>query len=167
MTLLGSILAVRGTLAACSISLFDDHLIYPGTFAAAILSPLLILPTLGTASSVSQRGNSGQAVAALMGTVFLNLCLLLPVAVLLWHLNPGQWDGHVAQFCNIRWSRSHSLPFDLAAWQIETVSLVAIGFGLIPVAIGRWTIGRLESSLLILAYGGYIIMLAAFGLWQM
>jgi Ca2+/Na+ antiporter len=165
--ILGGVLAVRGTLAACAVRDPGNRMIYPGTLAATILSPLLILPTLGTASSVAQRGHTGRAVTALVGTVLLNLCLLLPIAILLWHLRPGDWRFDFTKAFNVRWDRSHSLPFDTAAWQIETVSLVVLGFGLVPVSMGRWMLGRVESTLLILAYGAYVVMLAAFGVQQM
>ncbi|HET6249615.1 MAG TPA: hypothetical protein VFE47_18145 [Tepidisphaeraceae bacterium] len=168
MVIGGGILAVLGTLKTCAVRDPGKPALYPGTLAATILSPLLILPTLGTASAVAQRGYTGRAVTALVGTVLLNLCLLLPVAVLIWQFRPGDW--HLAAYrhaFNIRWDRSHVLPFDIAAWQIETVSLVVLGFGLIPVSLGRWTLGRLESTLLVLAYGGYVIMLAVFGMNQL
>ena len=170
---LGGVLAVRGTLATCSVRDPSSRMIFPGTLAATILSPLLILPTLGTASTVAQRGYPGRAVSALVGTVLLNLCLLLPIAILLWHLNPGNWHFwqgwhfHITKALDIRWNRRHTLPFDIAAWQIETVSLIVLGFGLLPVSMGRWTLGRIESALLLLSYGAYIVMLAAFGVNQM
>jgi Ca2+/Na+ antiporter len=166
MIILGGVLAVLGTLKTCAMRDQGRPMLYPGTLAATILSPLLILPTLGTASSVAQRGYPGRAVTALIGTVLLNLCLLLPIAILLWHFRPGLWNGDPSRAFNVRWDRRHTLPFDLAAWQIETVGLVVLGFGLIPIALGRWMLGRLESTLLILAYGGYVVMLAVFGMYQ-
>jgi Ca2+/Na+ antiporter len=167
LTLLGGILAVRGTLDASAVHDEMHRLIYPGTLAATILSPLLILPTLGTAASVAQRGYTGRAISALVGTVLFNLCLLLPIAILLWQLNPAGWHFEITKAFNIHWDRSHKLPFDIAVWQIETVSLVVLGFGLIPVSLGRWSIGRIESTVLIIAYAVYVLMLAEFGVKQM
>jgi Ca2+/Na+ antiporter len=166
LVILGGILAVRGTLATCSVRDMNNRQIYPGTLAATILSPLLILPTLGTASAVAQRGYTGRAVTALVGTVLLNLCLLLPIAILLWHLTPANWRYDPFRAFNMRWDRFHHLPFDMAAWQIETISLVVLGFAMIPISLGKWTLGRVESSLLVLAYAAYVIMLAEFGVQQ-
>src|SRR5262249_22566382 len=123
------------------------------------------LPTLGTASAVAQRGHPGRALTALVGTVLLNLCALLPVCIFLWYVRaiwssrPATWKDFPAP-----WDTSLALPYDMLAWRIETVLLVVLGFCLVPVAMGRWSLGRLESGLLVLGYAGYILAVAVFGL---
>jgi Ca2+/Na+ antiporter len=139
-----------------------------GTLAATILSPLLVLPTLGTASLVAQRGYAGQALSALIGTVLLNLCALLPVTVILWYLTSMHGPDQTAAAANLHgihnpFSGLRGLPYAMATWRIETVMLVVLGFALTPVAMGRWALGRLESVLLVLGYAMYLAVVAVFG----
>jgi hypothetical protein len=90
----------------------------------------------------------------------LNLCLLLPMVVLIHGLNHAAfdrgiilWPWHVP--APVSWP---AMPYPMAAWRVDNVLLVVLGFSLLPIAMGRWLIGRLESFLLII---GYIIYLAA------
>jgi len=60
-----------------------------------------------------------------------------------------------------------SLSFPLALWRIDTVLLVVFGFILLPVSTGRWNLGPLEGSVLVIVYAAYVMMLARFGPgWQ-
>lgn len=160
----GAYLGVSGTLASSAVGSHNNHLLTPGTLGAVILSPLLVLPTLSTASSVAQRGYPGRALTALVGTVLLNLCVLLPVTIFLWYFKASGWT--LAGFRDFKapWESTHALPFDMAAWRIENVILLLLGFAMVPVSMGRWAVGRLESTLLVAAYAGYIVVLTAFGL---
>jgi len=162
-TALGGYLAVQGALRSSEVG-SRTHLATPGTLAATVLSPLLALPTLGTASAVAQRGHPGRALTALVGTVLLNLCALLPMAIVLRYIFPlGIHDDTFKHF-RMSWDNANALPYDMAAWRIETVILIVLGFALVPVSMGRWPIGRLESTLLVLGYAVYIVALAAYGL---
>jgi Ca2+/Na+ antiporter len=167
-TILGGYLAVQGTIQSSDIS-SRTHLVTRGTLAATILSPLLALPTLGTSSAVAQRGYPGRALTALVGTVLLNLCLLLPIAILLWypiHWSPIHGSLHIADRTDFfaLWDTANALPYDIAAWRIETVILIVLGFALVPISMGQWAIGRLESTLLVFGYGVYIVALALLGM---
>jgi Ca2+/Na+ antiporter len=158
---IGAHFAVSGAIAANSSPRFGST----ATLAATVLSALLVLPTLGTASAVAQRGNPGLAVSALVGTVLLNLCLLLPIAILLWY-PLSTTPARLANFRDFKlpWESTHALPYDVMAWRIETVIVVVLGFGLIPASMGRLKIGRLESVLLVTGYGVYVVLMAVFGL---
>ena len=168
LLILGGYFAVRGTLVSSQNARWA---LSPGTLAATILGPLLALPTLGTATAVAQRGHPGRALSALVGTVLLNLCVVLPIAVVLWYLNfhvsPSRsphFEMHLENFLEIRPAagHTHAVPYAMATWRIETIALVVLGFALVPVSMGRWVIGRLESSLLILAYIAYILVLVVY-----
>lgn len=161
----GAVLSVKGVILSSQYA----QLLTAGTLAATILSPLLVLPTLGTASLVAQRGYAGQALSALVGTVLLNLCALLPLTAILWYVTslhghgPDQAaaaDGHglLNPFAGL-----NGLPYAMATWRIETVMLVVLGFALTPVAMGRWVLGRLESVLLVVGYAAYLGIVAIFG----
>lgn len=156
--------AVQGTISSSVIT----REISAGTLAATILSPLLVMPTLGVSSALAQRGYPGRAVTTLVGTVLLNLCLLLPLAILLWY--PGWQDSggwHWGDFRNFRelrapWNSVHALPFASATWRIENVVVVILGFALVPISSGKWALGKLEGNLLIAGYAVYILVLAVF-----
>jgi Ca2+/Na+ antiporter len=122
---------------------------------------LLVLPTLGTASSVAQKGYPGRAVSALVGTVLLNLCLLLPIVIFLWYPATHGWQLNFKDAAN-QWNSANAIPYDMTTWRIETVLLVVLGFALGPISMGRWALGRIESSVLILGYAAYIVLLAVF-----
>jgi Ca2+/Na+ antiporter len=161
ITCIGSVFAVAGAITRGAVS----HLMPGGTLAATVVSALLVLPTLGTASMVAQRGHPGRAVTALVGSVLLNLCLLLPVTVLLWYPLSTAPQG-IASFREffVPWESAHAMPYDLVAWRIETVVVAMLGFGLIPTSMGRVTIGRLESVLLVVGYAVYVLAVAMLGL---
>ncbi|HWE97616.1 MAG TPA: hypothetical protein VG269_26915 [Tepidisphaeraceae bacterium] len=161
----GAVLAVNGVISSSR----QTQTLSSGTLAATILSPLLVLPTLGTSSLVAQRGRAGEALSALVGTVLINLCAVLPVAVILWYAVSMHGADHSAT-ASAGASAFHNpfaglagLPYAMATWRIETVMLVVLGFALTPVAMGRWTVGRLESALLVLGYIVYLGAAAIFG----
>lgn len=164
ISLIGAVVIVMGTMAASR----SPHIMSPSAIAATLLSPLLVLPSLGTASAASERGHSGQAIGALVATVLLNLCLLLPIVIFISYA--GGWF-------DITWSgtlRSTALkfghdaarpaPYPMATWRVETVMLLVVGFILLPVSMGKWLLGRVEAGLLIAGYVAYLILLAVYGL---
>lgn len=140
--------AIKGTAAVA----MQSSQLSPALVAAAILSPLLVLPSLGTSASVAQRGDSGPAAAALVGTVLLNLCLVLPLVILLQYAASYVSAGAPRHF--------DALIFPAAVWRIENVILLILGLLLLPVALGRWFLGRGESILLILGYAAYLMLSA-------
>jgi len=162
-SIIGGVLAVMGTVASTQY----PRVLTAVAMAAAILSPLLALPTLGTATALAQRGHAGRALSAIVGTVILNLCVLLPMVIFLSYA--GLWfnvtntggahlafdAGHIA---------GRAAPYPMIAWRIETVLLVVLGFALVPVSMGKWMLGRMESSLLVLGYAAYLLAVIAYGL---
>jgi Ca2+/Na+ antiporter len=140
----------------------DAHsqLLRAGILAAGVLSPLLILPTLATGTDLAQRNRSAEACGTLVGVALLNLCALVPAAVLVWYLRPGSTALGTGGAPVPAWLRlfreGQPMPFPLTLWRIDVVVLVVLGFALIPVSLGRWAIGRLESSGLVLAYAAYL-----------
>ncbi len=131
--------------------------------ALSVLSPMLTLPSLRTCVTVAERGDAHGAISAVVGTVLLNICVLLPVSVLLWcylsgiSLNP----------LPLLQSASADLPapaqgliYSGGIWRLETVALVILGFALVPVALGRITLARMESAVLVIGYALYLAAVA-------
>lgn len=138
--------------------------------AAAVLSPLLTLPVLGTTTRLAERGSPGSAVATLVAMALVNLCLVLPLVVVAHHLVTGLFDAAPASATTAPTALDNAyavssafgrpVPYPLMSWRIDTVLLVVLGFGLIPWSLGRWAISRGESAALIFGYAIYLALTA-------
>lgn len=152
----GSWLAVRQT----PIAAMNSRWMSTGMLASLILSPLLALPTFVTITHVAQRGDSNIAISSLVGTVLLNLCLLLPLAIFIQYVLTaysarGEVDGNsIAAFGAL----GKALPYPAAVWRLDTVVLITLGFLLIPVSMGRWLIGASTALCLSLGYMFYLVI---------
>lgn len=135
----GAAVTIYGTTRSSS------RILTPDLLAATILSPLLLLPMLGSGTVLAQNGHTDRAVTSLCGTVLLNLCLLLPAIVLVEYAR-GLHHGN-----------AHPVAFPLITWRLDAVLLVVLGFALLPLAFGRWLPERIESVLLIMVYAAYLI----------
>jgi len=111
-----------------------------------VLSPLLLLPILGTGTMLAQQDRTDRVVTSLCGIVLLNLCLLLPV-VILFEFAVGMKHGN-----------PQPMVFPLITWRLDTLLLLLFGFALVPLSLGRWIFGRAEASLLIAIYVSYILV---------
>jgi Ca2+/Na+ antiporter len=140
----------------------SSRLLRAAILAAGVISPLLLLPALATGTDLAQRGRSGEACGGLVGLALLNLCALLPLVIVLWYVQsaiPG--GGGLRGFAHRLVREGEPLPLALSIWRIDVVVLVVVGFALLPAALGRWFIGRLESAGLILGYAAYLAATAA------
>jgi Ca2+/Na+ antiporter len=153
---LGAWVAVRGAISTGE----HSRMLPADLLAATVLSPLLLLPALGSATTVAQRGQMGHVVTALCGTVLLNLCLLLPLVIFSDWIH-GIWTHpQLADAAAVVGAAARTTPFPVVTWRVDTVVLVVLGFALIPVATGRWLPDRFESVLLIAAYIAYLFVKA-------
>jgi hypothetical protein len=130
-----------------------------GLISLAVLSPLLILPMLGTGAVAAHHGKLGAAMASIVALVLLNLCLLVPLVVAAHYVNqltlawPGGARTWEAMAENLK-----PMPYPLPAWRIDTVLLIVLGLLLIPVSLGRWRLGRIEGLGLTFVYAAYLIV---------
>jgi Ca2+/Na+ antiporter len=136
-----------------------------GSFVAAMmLSPAMVLPLIGSGMSAAKLGSYPAAVTSSVGIVLLNLCLGLPIVVLLWQSAPT-WEKHVRSIVTVASSEapatgpsaadapaSPPLRFPLTVWRVDSVLLIVLGLVLLPLSVGRWLPGRFEGILMILGY---------------
>ncbi len=173
--LAGIVAAWAGVSAAGDLS---AHLGLPsaGLATALMIGPALVLSFIGWGSQEATQGHYDQAVDALLGFVLLNLCALLPLTTALYLTRP-HWQPPIYSFAAHGFSaRSapttapatdpadkppQAMPYPMAVWRVDTVLLVAVGLLLVPVSLGRWTLGRLEGYALLLTYLIYMILTAA------
>lgn len=134
---LGAYAAVRGA------GLTGSRLLTPNLLGATILSPLLLLPALGTGTVLAQQGHTDRSITSLCGVVLLNLCLLLPVLILI-------------QYATDR-GGVRMTAFPLITWRVDSVLLVVLGFVLAGFSTGRWIPERMEAILLVIVYAAYLL----------
>ena len=168
LCLVGGWAAARGAAKLESSSRVFSGALVAGT----VLSPLLALPVLGTTARLAERGDAGSAVATLVAMALVNLCLALPLVIVVNYAVTGAAQPTVATATATAPSPTappegvlgalstfgQPAPFPLVSWRIDAVVLAVLGFAMIPWAIGRWTISRLESTALIFGYAVYLAM---------
>jgi Ca2+/Na+ antiporter len=176
----GAYLAAAGAARASESSRF----LPAGLLAAAVLAPLLTMPMLATSSAMAERGESSSMAGTLVAVVLLNLCLTLPAVVVVWHVQPGvtevvtqvmklpspestvssqpaideRYTTVERPLFGVLGTKAEPMPYPMAAWRIDTVLVLVLGFALIPIALGRWPLGRTEAGGLIIAYAIYLAL---------
>jgi Ca2+/Na+ antiporter len=130
---------------------------------AAVLGPLLVLPMLTGGAALAQKKRAWVAMTSGVGVMLLNLCLLLPILILLWYpAHAIHWQQ--SAFFHLRlsslWEVS-PMPFAWVTWRLDNVVLVLLAFMLVPASMGRWRLQRAEGLTLIVLYGVYVLMEAA------
>ena len=157
--------AVVGTIRTDATSLY----LRAGILAAGAVSPLLVLPLLAVGTDLAQRNRSGEACSACVGLALLNQLVLLPLVVVSWiaqSLWQTGWPRGGSDYGSARaawyqplsdaFMKVPSVPLPLSAWRIDSVVLVVLGFALLPAALGKWRLGRLEAVALIVGYAAYL-----------
>jgi sodium/calcium exchanger protein len=131
------------------------HSISDMATVVAVLGPLLILPILAGAGQLAQTNRAGAAVTTAVGVVLLNLCVLLPVVVVLNYVLQGS-GGVMARIAAME--EAGPMPFSWISWRVDNVVLVCLSFALIPASMGRWKLGKAEGITLIGLYAVYVVM---------
>jgi Ca2+/Na+ antiporter len=125
-----------------------------GVLSAAMLSPLLTLPMIGSGQVLVERGRAWEASASHVGVALLNLCLALPLVIVLWYTIVFTGLTGPALIPRV-------LSYPLGVWRVDSVVLVVIGMMLIPASLGKWVIGRSEGVALVLGYVIYVSLAIA------
>jgi Ca2+/Na+ antiporter len=135
------------------------------TTVVAVLAPLLVAPMLVAGAAIPQQQRSWITTTTAVGLALLNLCLLLPATILLWYLiHARNFDlGVKLGLRTDPLPTSPPLIFTMITWRVDNVVLILLGFMLVPVALGRWRLGRAEGITLVGLYVVYILMEAAAG----
>jgi hypothetical protein len=153
-----------------------------GLVTALMVAPALVLSMIGSGSALAHHGQFDQAVTIQISFVLLNLCALLPLAASLWLTGP-YWRPPLQSAAAIFFTPSAAppttapattttsdstpektaaaptnLPYPMAAWRVDAVLLVAVGLLLLPVTLGRWSLGMGEGFALMFAYAFYMLL---------
>jgi sodium/calcium exchanger protein len=148
VAVIGGVGATKGTMGvAASLQYPESNMVI-----LAILGPLLALPLIVSCSSLAQGQFAWSATSTLVGVVMLNLCLLLPLVILLRY--PVETYGqNVAAMAQVP-----PLVFPLVTWRVDNVILLLLAFILLPAALERWRLGRAEGLTLLGFYVVYLLM---------
>ncbi|QOV92240.1 hypothetical protein [Humisphaera borealis] len=158
---------VRGTLIADAASPW----LRAGILVAGAISPLLVLPLLAIGTDLAQKNQSGEACSACVGLALLNLLGLVPLLIVAWAIRSVVVTGlPKAAYASTRqglfqpatdwFMRLPSLPLPLTVWRIDAIVITVVGFALLPAALGKWRLGRMEAVALIAGYAGYLAVSA-------
>jgi Ca2+/Na+ antiporter len=108
------------------------------------------------------RGRSDDAASSLVSVVLLNLCLLLPLVTVLWRIVHAARAMMADEAATVESALRQVPPLvvPVAVWRVDMLVLVVLGLVLLPVSLGRWSLGRYEGIGLITGYGLYLAMIA-------
>ncbi|HZZ43412.1 MAG TPA: hypothetical protein VFE58_10785 [Tepidisphaeraceae bacterium] len=145
-----------------------------GTVAATMISPMLILPMLGTGVTLAERGSPAAAVTTHIAIPFLNLCLWLPILIAGTYLYPAPPPPPMPTTQPTTQpatqpEESPELPpapqllFPILTWRLDTIVLLVLGLVLLPPAINRWPLARRDGIFMLLIYVAYLMVLSASG----
>jgi hypothetical protein len=82
LAVIGAFCAIYGAVRMSE----ETGIMSTGLIASAALGPLLILPMIGSASLMASHGQVQTVAGASVVMVLLNLCLLLPLVIVGWHV---------------------------------------------------------------------------------
>jgi Ca2+/Na+ antiporter len=123
----------------------------PGVAAVLALGPAIVLPMIPPLATLAERGRRDEATSAIVGFALINLCVVLPIVVVVQQLMP-------ATTATAQPSATADLPFPILVWRLDTVLLSTIGLLLLPTAVGRWALSRTEGLGLVCVYVVYLFL---------
>jgi cation:H+ antiporter len=142
---------IRGTRLVASHSEYAT----PALLTATLIGPLLVLPIIGTGTELAHQNQSAVAIGSQVGVALLNLCGLIPLAMVISFIHQAKLHG------TIRFD--FTFPFPLAIWRVDVILLIVLSLLLLPVALGRWSLSRGQGLLMMLGYLFYLVLTLA---WQ-
>ena len=130
-----------------------------GVLGVLMIAPALVLPMIGSALSLTQRGRGGAVISTSVDCVLLNLCVLLPITIIAWQVI-SNWPA--SGFSGMMRGRlfdapTSPLPYPMAAWRIDAVMLIIFGAALLLISTKRWVPGRVEGLIGVLAFALYMV----------
>jgi Ca2+/Na+ antiporter len=147
-----------------------------GLLTATLLSPLLVLPIIGTGTELAHRNQSAVAIGSHIGIALLNITALLPLVVLASFIhqvaaNSFPLASHLPITSRLLmterllmtrdfWIRFsfEPVPFSHSVWRVDMMVLVILGLFVLPVGLGRWSISKSHGLTLMCAYLLYLAM---------
>jgi Ca2+/Na+ antiporter len=150
---------------------------YPtGLLASTVISVVLIMPMIGTGVPLAVEGKAWSPITAQVGLVLLNLCVLVPVMIVVPLLmGKAGLTGATrstmpaaatttAPATQVSQTESGSvgaapppLLYPRTIWRIDAVTLLMLSLVLLPIALGRFKLDKQVAGWLIVAYCVYLL----------
>jgi hypothetical protein len=166
---ISGLLAAGGAYLATHAAVDMTHLRHhasPGAIAASLLSLVLATPLIQSGKRLVLAGASWIPMTAQVGITLLNLCVLLPLLAVFPYVHALVNAVRQAKGKPIDWDSvaPNVTVFPLAVWRIDTVVLILVSTLLLPVAMGKWNLGREEGLMLIAGYCIYLLTVTIIGM---
>jgi Ca2+/Na+ antiporter len=134
--------------------------------AGSVISLSMVLPMMYGAWRHAEGGRGWAPLTTQIGVVLLNLCILLPLLILIPYIavkvpQVAHWAGDTLE---PRGDLPTLLIFPSPMWRVDNVILIVVGVLLLPVSIGKWRLGREEGMILMAGYFFYLTTTLAGGL---
>jgi Ca2+/Na+ antiporter len=132
--------------------------ISPSALAGSLISLALVLPMTWGAWRRAESGRSWSPVSTQVCVVLLNLCVLLPLLILIPYA--AAKVPQLSRFAGDALAYGEGLPrlllYPAPMWRIDNVVMIIASALLLPVSLGRWNLGREEGMVLIAGYFFYL-----------
>ena len=151
LALLSAVAAWAAVRGAQRLHLADVR--YPSAvMAATLLSVVLTMPMVSTGVPVAVAGRGWAAITSQIGVALINLCIFLPLAVLIPMLMKViRAVGTTTQVS------LDAITYPRVAWRIDAMALLILSLLYVPASDGRLRLGRGVAIGLIVLYSAYIL----------
>ena len=136
-----------------------------GALAGSVIALSLVMPMTWGLWRIGAAGKAWSILTSQVVIVLLNLCCLLPALILLPYLAtvfPSIFP-YATDALALSDGRPRMLLFPAPVWRIDAVILMVAGIFIMPVAAGKWAIGKEEGMVLIAGYFFYLTAVLAMG----
>lgn len=131
------------------------------TLASILLSIALAMPMISTGMQAASEGRTWNPLTGQIGLVLLNLCVALPLVIVL-----GAWLNRTPLPSSSPLWGIPSLPhftwgtvlFPRIVWRIDALAIVILSLVLLPVASGRIRLDRRLAGWLVGGYFAYMLV---------
>jgi len=154
LAVLGAWLATRGAVDLAQ----QNRRLSAIAIAATLVSVALALPMASLGAILAANKQTWIPLTAQVGVVYLNLCVLMPLVILL-----NSAAGMVARYIKAPTTQSMwaAVAFPRVSWRIDSVGLVILSLVFVAAAAGRIRFNRRVAASLIIAYCVYLMCVAA------
>jgi Ca2+/Na+ antiporter len=151
----------RGTLRTSSMLRF----VSTSSLAATAVSMAMVMPMMVGSWRLAHDGHAWSPITTQIGVVLLNLCLLLPILIVIPYAAAkipalNHWAGDALA---IGENLPRPLIFPAPMWRVDNIVLIVVGVLLLPVSFGKWSLGREEAVGLLAGYFFYLTAALASG----
>lgn len=125
---------------------------YPGAvLGATLLSVVLTMPAISAGVPQAVHGRAPLPLTSHLGVVMLNICVILPLVILL----AGGWHWWISSRPATR--ELFEVSFPRAAWRIDALAVLILSVVYAAAGEGRLRLSRQVGALLVFAFCAYLL----------